>query len=285
MSFRSARFVALALALIAPATLAACGDDGERTLLERARDDGITIGIANERPYGFEEDGRAVGEAPALATEIFDRMGIDDISFEVVDFGALIAGLNADRYDVIAAGMFVTPERAEQVAFADPDYCATTAFAVPTPNPRELRDFSTVTSTGTRLGVLSGAVEEEYASRSGVPASQVESFPTTPDLFDALRTGRVDAVALTSITVRDQVSALDGFEATPGFVPVIDGEEQLGCGAFAFRQDDRAFRDAFNVELAAMQDAGEVLGFIAPYGFTDAEVDAAKGVTAADLSG
>lgn len=283
------RLALLLLIPLAAAGLAACGDDDDAAasgdLLEEAREDGITIGIANERPYGYEEDGEATGEAPELAKAILARLGIDQVDFEVVDFGALINGLNADRYDMIAAGMFINPERAEQVLFADPDYCGTTAFAVAEGNPQGLTDFQSVIDAGSTLGVLAGAVEETYARDSGVPDGQISAFQTTPDVFDALVAGRVDAVALTAITVREQVADLEGFEATEGFVPVIDGEEQLGCGAFAFRYDDEAFRDAFNDELNEMKDAGEVLPIIEPFGFTSAEVDAAEGVTVDDLAG
>jgi polar amino acid transport system substrate-binding protein len=277
----------------AATTSSAAGGEGTATsdaapaegLLAEARENGITIGIANERPYGYEEGGEATGEAPALAKEVFSRLGIEQVDFEVVEFGALINGLNAGRFDVIAAGMFVNPERAEQVSFADPDYCATTAFAVPEGNPKGLSDFQSVIDSGATLGVLSGAVEEGYATGSGVPEAQISAFQTTPDVFDALTAGRVDAVALTAITVREQVADLAGYTATEGFVPVIDGEEQLGCGAFAFRYDNEPFRDAFNDELEAMKSADEILPVIEPFGFSSAEVEAAKDVTVEDLAG
>src|SRR5690606_20034329 len=107
---------------------------------------------------------------------------------------------------------------------------------------------------------------------------------TAPDLFDALEAGRIDAVALTAVTVRENVAEMDGFEATEGFVPVIDGEEQLGCGAFAFRQGDEELRDAFNDVINEMKENDEILPIIEEFGFTEAEVEAAKGVTVDDLA-
>ncbi|WP_116998196.1 ectoine/hydroxyectoine ABC transporter substrate-binding protein EhuB [Desertimonas flava] len=267
----------------ATGTAATEGEPSE--LLATARQEGITIGIANERPYGYEEDGEATGEAPAIAREVFSRLGIEEIDFEVIDFGALINGLNAGRVDVIAAGMFINAERAEQVLFADPDYCATTAFAVPEGNPDDLDDFDSVIDSGAQLGVLAGAVEEGYAIGAGVADDQISGFQTTPDLFDALDAGRVDAVALTAITVRAQVADLDGFEATEGFVPVIDGEEQLGCGAFAFRYENEDFRDEFNDVLNEMKADGEILALIEEFGFSASEVDAAADVTLESLLG
>jgi len=253
-------------------------------LLDTAREEGIRIGFANERPYGFEGDAGPTGEAPEVAMVVLERMGITDVEGVVVDFGSLIGGLNAGRFDIIAAGMFITPERAEEVLFSDPDYCGTSAFAVEEGNPKGLTDFASVTESGATIGVLSGAVEDGYAVDSGVPDDQISRFDTTPDLFDALTAGRIDAVALTAITVREQVAELDGFEATEGFVPVIDGVEQLGCGGYAFRTEDQVFRDEFNRVLNEMKENGEILPIVEEFGFTSAEIDAAVGVTVEDLT-
>ena len=254
-------------------------------LLERARAEGIRIGFANERPYGFEGDDGPTGEAPEVAKVVLEKMGITEVEGVVVDFSALIGGLNADRFDIIAAGMFINAERAGQVLFSDPDYCGTSAFAVEEGNPLGLTDFQSVIDSEARLGVLSGAVEDGYAVDSGVPDGQINRFDTAPDLFDALTAGRIDAVALTAITVREQVAELDGFEATEGFIPVIDGVEQLGCGGYAFRFDDQEFRDEFNRVLTEMKDNDEILPIVEEFGFTSAEIDAAKGVTVEDLTG
>ena len=259
-------------------------DGGE--LLERARQEGIRIGFANEVPYGYlNEQGEPTGEAPELAKVILEEMGITEIDASVVEFGALINGLNAGRFDMIAAGMFINEDRASQALFTDPDYCATTAFAVPAGNPMGLTDFSSITETGATLGVLSGAVEDEYAVQAGVPDDQIERLQTTADLVDALTSGRIDAFALTAITVREQTEPLEGFEATDGFVPVIDGEEQLGCGGFVFSFDNKQFRDQFNEILLEMRANDEILPIIEEFGFTQAETEAAKGVSVEDLIG
>src|SRR5690606_37129882 len=109
--------------------LAACGGD------EPSADDGadaqdlgtFRIAFANEVPYGYvDEDGDPAGQAPAVASEVLSRMGYSEIDAEVVEFGALINGLNAGQYDMIAAGMFINEDRASQALFTDPDYCGTT---------------------------------------------------------------------------------------------------------------------------------------------------------------
>ncbi len=282
MRRRSHRLVALGATLAVSLAAGACSDADE-SLLTRAPEDGITIGIANERPYGYEEDGRAVGEAPALATAIFSRLGIRKVNFEVVDFDDLITGLNGHRFDVIAAGMTITSERSEEVAFTDPDHCSTTAFAVPSPNPQALRDYSSVVARGSRLGVLADGAEGRDAARSGVPSHLIEPFPTAAELFDALQVGSVEALALTSIGLRNDAAELPGIEVTRGFMPTLDGVEQRSCAAFAFRWEDLAFRNEFNAHLLEMRSNGQILPLVRRYGFRRAEIDAARGVTAAEL--
>lgn len=259
-------------------------DGGELSLTEMFPDGSVTVGIADEIPYGYaDEAGDATGEAPEVAKAILGDLGITEIDAEVVDFGSLIPGLQAGQYDMIAAGMFITPDRAEEIIFSDPDYCAGQAFAVPEGNPDNLSDFQSVVDAGIDVGVLSGAVEEEYSLASGVPDGNVIRFGETADLFDALVAGRIGAVALTDVTVTQQVAALEGLEATPTFFPVIDGEEKLGCGGFGFV--DQEFRDIFNEKLHEFQDNDMILPLVEEFGFTEDQVEKAKELTVEDLAG
>ena len=269
------------------ATGSANGDEASGSLLEELRDEGrVRVGIANEVPYGYEdEDGNVTGEAPEVARVVLAELGIDEIEATVVDFNALISGLQAGQFDMIAAGMYINAERAEQILFSDPDYCVGEAFAVPKGNPAGLSDFASVTENpDVTIAVLSGAVEEGYAAAAEVPDSQIELFTDVNAQYDALEAGRVDAVTGTYLTVKQQVDALDGFEATEPFTPVDeDGEEVLGCGGFGFRQEDQAFRDAFNDELNALQESGELIDVITGFGFAEEDVRMAQDLTVEDL--
>jgi polar amino acid transport system substrate-binding protein len=264
-------------------TTAAAGDGGGE-LAEMFPDGSVRIGIANEIPYGYEDDnGEATGEAPEVAKAILADLGITEVDATVVDFGALIPGLQAGEYDMIAAGMFITSERAQEIIFSDPDYCGATAFAVPEGNPDGLTDFQSVVDAGIDLGVLSGAVEEGYALDSGVPDGNVIRFGETAQAFEALSGGRIAAVALTDVTVATQVAGLEGFESSEPFIPVVNGEEQLGCGGFGFVEQE--FRDIFNDKLKEFQDQNQILPIVEEFGFSEASVEKAAELTVEDLTG
>ncbi|MCB9483621.1 MAG: ectoine/hydroxyectoine ABC transporter substrate-binding protein EhuB [Dehalococcoidia bacterium] len=255
--------------------------------LAKAREQGyITIGFANEAPYGFaDSSGEVTGEAPEVAKAIFAELGIPEVQGVVTTFGSLIPGLQAGRFDVIAAGMFINPDRCGQILFSDPDYCIPQAFAVPAGNPMGLMNYEDVANSDAQIGVLSGGVEEGYALDLGVPEDRITRFDEATSLAEGLQAGRVDVIAATSLSIRAQLDRLndDSLEMTAGFTPVIDGQPQRGCGGYGFRQEDQELRDAFNDVLAQMKGEDQIVGITEEFGFGSTEIDAAKDVTAEDL--
>ncbi|MCP2338157.1 ectoine/hydroxyectoine ABC transporter substrate-binding protein EhuB [Actinomadura rupiterrae] len=244
--------------------------------LKRAKQDGkITIGFANESPYGYtDKSGKLTGEAPELARVIFKELGIDKVEGVNVDFGGLIGGLKAKRFDVIAAGMFVTPTRCAEVAFADPDYVAKSAFMVPKGNPKGVHKFEDAAAKKLKVGVLTGAVEGDYATKLGVSKGDLKTFPDQPSAFEGLKAGRIDCIALTRISLVDTLNKHQGsgFEVTDAYVPIIDGKEQFGAGAFAFRKADTDLVKAFNQKLGELKTGNRLLPVIKPFGFSQAEL-------------
>jgi polar amino acid transport system substrate-binding protein len=286
------RSALMTLAVASAPVLAACGgdDDGASTsasgdLLTKLKQQGyVRVGFANEAPYGYADpSGKLTGEAPEVARVIFKKMGIGELQGVLTEFGSLIPGLQARRFDVIAAGMFINPERCAQILFSEPDYQAKTAFLVKKGNPKGILKYEDVTSSGAKLGVLAGAVEGGYAESLGVPKNQIVTFNDPPSSFEGLQAGRVDAVSLTSISLRNLLNTHKGapFEVTEPFVPVIDGKEQTGAGGYGFHKGEEKLRDAFNKQLADIKASGELASIIGPFGFTEAEV--ATTLTTAEL--
>lgn len=260
--------------------------DVQSELFLNAQENGLSLGIADEAPYGFQDPdtGEATGEAPTVAKEILSRLGITQVDSSVVDFGALINGLNAGRYDIIAAGMFITEERASQALFTDPDYCVPQAFAVPEGNPNELTDFESVAANSdVQLGILRGAVELGFAQDAGVPEGQINIFDAQADMEDALTSGRINAFALTAISVRDFAADAEGFESTEPFL--IEGV--LNCGGYVFRFDNKDARDEFNAILLDMRENDEIAPLVSEFPLFEeiGAFDAAKGVTVEDIIG
>jgi polar amino acid transport system substrate-binding protein len=249
------------------------GATGAAGTLQRAREAGtITVGIANEAPYGYtNEQGVVTGESVEVARAVLGRLGIPELNAVTVDFGTLIGGLTLSRqFDMVTAGMFITPERCQAAAFSVPDYTAPTAFLVPQGNPSGVQNFDQVRDQNLTVAVLSGAVEQGYAADSGVPEGNIQVLQDQNSLLQAVTSGRAACAALTNISLNDVVSknAGAGVEVTSGFFPEINGEEVVSAGAFVFRPGENDILDAFNTELTALHESGEWLRIVEPFGFT-----------------
>jgi polar amino acid transport system substrate-binding protein len=246
-----------------------------RDTLKRAKEEGVvTIGFANEKPYAYkDETGKVTGEAVEVARYVFKKMGINKIEPVLVDFGSLIPGLKSGRFDVITAGMYITPTRCKEVVFADPEYKIGEAIAVKKGNPKNLHSYEDIAANPqVRVAVMKGAVEVNYLKKLGVKENQMIIVPDQPSAISALESGRVDTVTMTGPSLRammESTGAQDIVEVNDFKQPIVDGKSVLGYGAAAFRKEDKKFRDAFSRELAEMKKSDALLNVLKPFGFTE----------------
>jgi polar amino acid transport system substrate-binding protein len=260
--------------------VAACGgQEAPQSTMERVQsEDVIRVGFANEAPFGYATSaGELTGESVEVARAVFQSMGIEKMEGVLTEFGSLIPGLKAERFDAITAGMFVKPKRCEEVAFSEPDYCMGEALIVKAGNPFDVHSYEDVVAQldEMNLGVVAGGFEEDYWKALGVSEDQMIFFPDGPTAVAALQAGRIDTVSLTVLSVEALLKATadPGLErAVPFTDPVIDGESVRGCGAVGFRLEDTELRDAFNEELQKLKDSGELLNIIREFGYTEQEL-------------
>ncbi|WP_308634418.1 ectoine/hydroxyectoine ABC transporter substrate-binding protein EhuB [Paenibacillus silvisoli] len=255
--------------------------------LSKLREQGYaTVGFANENPYAFKTaEGELTGEAVEIAKVVLDRLGIHEIRGELTEFSSLIAGLQANRFDLITAGMFINPDRCKAVLFADPEYSIGEGLAVKEGNPLKLNSYKSIASTSeAKVAVMAGAIEIGYLQASGVTEKQMVIVPDQDAAISALQSGRADAITMTGPALQ---SRLDGaadskLERVMNFEqPVVDGKSVRGYGATAFRLEDTSFRDAFNAELDKMKASGELLEILKKFGFTEQELP--QEMTSAEL--
>jgi polar amino acid transport system substrate-binding protein len=270
MTFHSGPTRRILFALVAgAATLAAMAAASAQTTLEQAQEQGyIRVGFANEAPFGFATpDGKLTGESPEVVRAVLAKMGIEQVDGVLTEFGSLIPGLQAGRFDIIAAGMFVNPKRCEQVQFSEPTYGIGQAFLVPEGNPKNIVDYGSIADNSElKLAVMSGAVEAGYARDSGVAEEQIVQLPDQSSLVAAVKAGRADAAALTALSIADMASKNEGVESTKPFGEVA-GESVVGHGAIAFRKEDTDLYEAFNAALKEFIGSPEHIALVEPLGF------------------
>lgn len=245
----------------------------------------VRIAIANEIPYGYMDmDGTAKGLGPDVATHIMDQLGIKKIKWITTNFGSLIPGLRADRFDMVAAEMAILPQRCEQVLFSEPDSSYGEGLLVAKGNPDDIHTYESFADSDKKVAIMAGADQLEMLQALGVPGDRMVTISNNADAISTVATGRASAYAATSLTVSELAAKSDKVEPAAGFKdPVIDGEAVRSWGGFTFSQTSEDFRDAVNAELAKYKQTEAWQKTMSQYGFSEADAKESFSKTTAQL--
>lgn len=227
----------------------------------------VTIAIGNEPPFtAIDSAGAVSGAAPDVARAVFARLGIPTLEAQVIEYGAMIPSLQANRVDAIAAGLFMKPERCAAVAYSEPVLCDAEALLVPKGNPKGFQAYADFANNAdARLGAPGGGTEEKLALEAGVPRDRLIVVPDPQSGLKMLQDGRIDAYSLPVLSLNDLLTK-SGDANLEVFAPVVNAP--VYCDGVAFNKRDEALRDAFDVELANLKQSGEFARIIEPYGFS-----------------
>lgn len=257
--------------------LAATGVLRAETTRERVLREGkVVIGISNGAPWGYrDKSGEPAGFHPDLIRAAFEGLGVSKVEIVVTEFGALIPALTAQRFDAIAAGLYITPERCVLVAFSDPDLKLADAALVAEGNPKNVHSYTQIAANPKiKFGVGRGSTTAKNAASAGVLDEHMLLFPDIQSNVSALLTGRIDVAAFSAPTAARILSDKNvrGIERALPFEGVQqDGKELYGYSAIAFRKQDGDLRDLYNSRLKALKLDGTLARIMARNGFSQQE--------------
>ena len=257
----------LAFAAVLGGVTTASADDAR---LEKLKEQGFArLAIANEPPYtAVAADGKVSGAAPDVAREVFKRLGVEDVAASISEYGAMIPGLQAGRFDVVTAGLFMKPERCEAVAYSEPVLCDAVALLVKKGNPKGFKSYEDIARDPTaKVGAPGGGTEEKLALNAGVPRDRVIVVPDGQSGLKMVQDGRIDAYSLPVLSINDLAQKAN--DPNLEVIAPVEGAP-VYCDGAAFNKKDTALRDAFDVELAKLKESGEFAKIIEPYGFSAA---------------
>ena len=208
---------------------AAAGAASGGDLLTQIKDRGEIV-FATEgtwSPWTFHDEGdELTGFDIEVARAIASELGVEP-SFAEGKWDSLLAGLDAGRFDTMANGVSVTPERAEQYDFTEP--YAYNRIVVITMEDSDIASMEDLDGkrTANTLGSSYATLAESY----GATNSGVDDFNQTIEL---LQQGRIDATLNDEVVFYDYLDAhpdaplkiaAENDEATPVAFPLRKGEE------------------------------------------------------------
>lgn len=249
MKWTSSRLVALSLSLISIISLFWWLTADNDTLARSRTEAGLRIGYAIEAPYAFLAlNGEVTGEAPEIARHIAAQLGVSHIEWRQTEFGNLIDELEAGQIDVVAAGMFITPERSKRVRFSDPTLHVRPGLLVASGNPKRILSLHDAAKrSDIRIAILAGAVEEQILQQLGTPGERLLIVPDATTGRQAIEIGLADALSLSEPTVRWMAHRAELGQTEILNISFKSQEESVyGKTAFVFRSTDHTLLTAWN---------------------------------------
>lgn len=194
-------------------------------------------------PIGFDID---------LTNELASRLGVE-AEFVSLEFTGLLPGLQAGRCDIVASGIYVTPERLETFG-AQPYYDSsivlmTTADNDEITSPEDLSGKTIAVQSGTNYLTMMEALDAQLRSE-GKEGITIQTYPKQTDADQQLVVGRADA----TITQDTEVAFREA--AQPGQFKVAYTYPDTQTFAIYYNQDDTALGDALEQAIEDMREDG-----------------------------
>ena len=240
-----------------------------------AAGESIRIGFANEIPFAYPgPDGSPKGFVNAEVLGVLAKMGYDNIEPVQTDWGGLIPGLQAGRFDIITGGMNILKSRCENIAFSEPMARIGDAFLVASDNPKGIETYADIKDEGAVMVTGAGYSNIEAAKAAGVPEGNIMQVPGPTEILAAVKAGRADAGAGTYFTMKQLAESSEGaVEVTdPNALP----EETMNWAGIGFRKEDQDFLDKFNAAQKEYLGTPEMLAAVKEYGYDEATLPGDK---------
>ena len=190
-------------------------------------------------PYNFIND---AGEVDGFERELGDELCLRaelTCTWVTNDWDSIIPNLVSGNYDAIMAGMSITEERAEVIAFSD---------AYTQPDPSAFLALTDVDLDNAVIAAQTGTIQASYVTT--MDGATLLEFATPDEAISAVRNGEADAVL-----------------ADKAFLePIAEGEADLdfigeailigGGIGLGLRQSDTELADTFSTAIQSMKDDG-----------------------------
>jgi cystine transport system substrate-binding protein len=242
----------LTAALTTALLLTACGGGSDDTASGGeggSGGSGEVLRVATEgtySPFSFhaEDDNELTGYDVEIVEAVAEQLG-REVEWSETQFDAIFAGLDSDRYDIIANQITINPEREERYLFSQP-YTVSTGVVVTRTDDTSVTALEDV--KGKRSAQSNTSSFAELAREAGAQVEAVEGFSQAVTL---LKQDRVD------VTINDSLAVLEYQKSTGDEDIKIAAEiDQPSEQALVFRKDSADLQAEVDEALTALREDG-----------------------------
>jgi L-cystine transport system substrate-binding protein len=241
--------LSVTIALTTALLLTSCGGGSDDAGGGSASGTGDVLRVGTEGTYApFSFHDPSSNELTGYDVEVAEAVGAElgmEVEFSETQFDAIFAGLEADRYDVIANQVTVNPEREEKYLFSAP-YTVSTGVVITRADDNSITSIADV--KGKRSAQSTTSSFAEVATEAGAQIEAVEGFTQAITL---LKQERVD------VTINDSLAFLEYQKSTGDEDVKIAAEiDQPSRQALVFRKDSADLQARVDEALTALRADG-----------------------------
>ena len=262
------KLLGLTLAAMMTMSLVGCsssGDNGESgeaaDKLQQIKDSGVLkVGTSAEySPYEFHKvvDGedKIVGFDDFIVQEIAKDMGVK-VEYTDMDFDGLLGALQADKVDIVLAGMTPNEERKKSVDFSEIYYTNSNVCIVAKGKEDSIKSSDDLKKL--KVGVQKGTTQADYVT-GDLGITNATQLKKIPDLMLELQNGKIDVIvtgkAVAQINVKNYKNVAIGNTTV--------GDEVAETAAAAIKKsddkvDNTAFLKSVNDTIATLEKEGKI---------------------------
>ena len=229
--------------------------------LQQIKDAGVLkVGTSAEySPYEFHKvvDGedKIVGFDDFLVQEIAKDMGVK-VEYEDMDFDGLLGALQADKVDIVLAGMTPDEKRKKSVDFSDIYYTNSNVCIVAKGKEDTIKKSEDLKDL--KVGVQKGTTQADYVTNT-LGISDATQLKKIPDLMLELQNGKIDVIVTGKAVAEINVKKYDN--KAIGNTTV--GDEVAETAAAANKKssngvDNTSFVKSVNDTIKRLQDSGDM---------------------------
>ena len=229
--------------------------------LQQIKDAGVLkVGTSAEySPYEFHKvvDGedKIVGFDDFLVQEIAKDMGVK-VEYEDMDFDGLLGALQADKVDIVLAGMTPDEKRKKSVDFSDIYYTNSNVCIVAKGKEDTIKKSEDLKDL--KVGVQKGTTQADYVTNT-LGISDATQLKKIPDLMLELQNGKIDVIVTGKAVAEINVKKYDNIAIGNTTV----GDEVAETAAAVIKKsgngvDNTSFVKSVNDTIKRLQDSGDM---------------------------
>ena len=266
------KVLGLTLAAMMTMSLVGCSSNGDSgksgevaDKLQQIKDSGVLkVGTSAEySPYEFHKvvDGedKIVGFDDFIVQEIAKDMGVK-VEYTDMDFDGLLGALQADKVDIVLAGMTPNEERKKSVDFSEIYYTNSNVCIVAKGKEDSIKSSDDLKKL--KVGVQKGTTQADYVT-GDLGITNATQLKKIPDLMLELQNGKIDVIvtgkAVAQINVKNYKNVAIGNTTV--------GDEVAETAAAAIKKsddkvDNTAFLKSVNDTIATLEKEGKIDEFM-----------------------